>query len=1100
MGMLKRAILIILSPIVLFACGGLTQGASTGEKNAKANISIKLPKEFQRKAAGSLGVFLRKGARLAAGTATVTSINYAITAPDISEITGSISLATLNSSVSLVGGTGRTFTVNVKLSTGSSFTGATTLDAPAGVALNVPISISYSDLAPTTAIIATVGGGNHTLALRSDGTVWAWGNNTNGQLGNNQNVDSAVPVQVVGLAGVTAIAAGGHHSVALNGDGTIWTWGFNSSGQLGDNSIADSSFPVQVQGLTGMMAVSAGLRHSLALKNDGTVWAWGYNSNGQLGNNTTGGGTASADSLIPVQVQGLTGITAVAAGANGLFSLALKSDGTVWAWGLNASGQLGNNSTFDSAVPVQVIAAPNRGKPNNKRAVAFGTFASFMLTGVTAIVCGNDHAFALMGNGTVLAWGLNTNGQLGDGTILTRYYPVQAGDLGGIKAVSAGGHTLALKNDGTVMAWGSNSYGQIGNNTTGGGTASADSLVPVSVLTGVTSIGAGSLHSIAIKSDGTISAWGLNGNGQLGNNAYNAAGEPSPVQTIATNIGTSAVSAPTGVTATQGSGQVTLSWTPVTGATWYNVYYGTSPNINPLNGTTITGGFPGLIVTGLANDKAYYFVVTTVDANGNESPPSITTSAVLISVTAPTGVTVTPGSTTLVVSWTAVTGAASYNVYYGTGSNVMQNPLGIVIGVSGTTNTINTLTNGTTYYVVVASVDATGYESVASASIGSAPVAPTAPPPSAPTGVTAVSGDSQITISWAAVSGATSYTVYWSNSSGLTKANGTPITGVAVTNYTHTPLTNGTVYYYLVTATDVSGESADSAVANAKAGAGVSWTARTSGIATNLNSVAWSGGMLAAVGAESTNRILFSSDGITWSAANVASTNVSGNALYNIVWAGAAGFRSVGANGTHDYSPDGITWYSRPSLPAWSCYAFAYSGSQYVVVGQTTTLLSSPNAIAWTAQTDPTGWGYDMFAAIWSGAQFVTGGVAGTLLTSPDGVTWTSRTTPSGNNIKGIAWSGTQFVAVITFGGIITSPDGITWTAQTSGTANALNAVNWNGTQFLAVGAAGTVLTSPDGITWTAQVSGTANALNGITWDGTQYVVVGAAGTILTSP
>jgi alpha-tubulin suppressor-like RCC1 family protein len=196
-------------------------------------------------------------------------------------------------------------------------------------------------------ITAITRGNWHSLALTSDGTVWAWGRNSWGQLGNGTWNNSNVPVQVSGLTGITAIAAGAAYSLALKSDGTVWTWGDNGDGQLGNRTWDNSNLPVQVSGLTGITTIAAGDSHSLALKNDGTVWAWGYNRHGQLGNGT------NKDSNVPVQVSGLTGITAISA-AGDSHSIALKNDGTIWAWGDNGDGELGNGTNKDSNVPVQV--------------------------------------------------------------------------------------------------------------------------------------------------------------------------------------------------------------------------------------------------------------------------------------------------------------------------------------------------------------------------------------------------------------------------------------------------------------------------------------------------------------------------------------------------------------------------------------------------------------------------------------------------------------------------------------------------------------------------------------------------------------------------
>ena len=184
-------------------------------------------------------------------------------------------------------------------------------------------------------------GDSFTLALKSDGTVWAWGSNSYGQFGNGITLgtiaSNSTPVQVSDFSGVIAIAAGEANSLALKADGTVWAWGSNSYGQFGNGitlgTIASNSTPVQVSDFSGVIAIAAGEANSLALKADGTVWAWGSNSYGQLGNGTT------SDSSTPVQVMGLSGVIAIASG--GYHSLALKSDGTVWDWGYNIDGELG---------------------------------------------------------------------------------------------------------------------------------------------------------------------------------------------------------------------------------------------------------------------------------------------------------------------------------------------------------------------------------------------------------------------------------------------------------------------------------------------------------------------------------------------------------------------------------------------------------------------------------------------------------------------------------------------------------------------------------------------------------------------------------------
>ena len=170
------------------------------------------------------------------------------------------------------------------------------------------------------------------------------------------------------------MAAGLNHTVAIKSDGTLWTWGFNYYGQLGIGSVAEQWFPAQVS-LSNVVAAAGGTSHSLAVAAGGTVWAWGYNFYGQLAETATDG--YNVDSYTPAQVSNVTGVIAVAAGQ--YHSMALKSDGTVWAWGYNGQGELGNGSNADSDTPVQVVRAMGRGALTGIIAIAAGQFFSLAL-------------------------------------------------------------------------------------------------------------------------------------------------------------------------------------------------------------------------------------------------------------------------------------------------------------------------------------------------------------------------------------------------------------------------------------------------------------------------------------------------------------------------------------------------------------------------------------------------------------------------------------------------------------------------------------------------------------------------------------------------
>ncbi|WP_214176244.1 hypothetical protein [Geomobilimonas luticola] len=362
----------------------------------------------------------------------------------------------------------------------------------------------------------TVAAGNsHALAVKPDGSVWAWGHNWYGQLGDGTSGFGnykTTPVQVSGLgagSGVIAVVATYDSSLALKSDGSVVAWGHNNSGQLGDGTKVDKPTPVAVTGLgagSGVIAIAAGKYYFLALKSDGTVWAWGDNAYYQLGDGT---GTQRS---VPVQVSGLTGAVAIVAG--GQHSFAVKTDGSVWAWGYNGYGELGDGSNMPKSSPVQVSTMG----PGSD---------------VIALACGFSHSLAVKADGSVWAWGYNWYGQLGDGTDgpgSDKNSPVQVVAPGsGASAVAAARHSsLLLKDDGSVLAWGDNSSGQLGDTTT----TKRTTPVPVSGLganSGVIAVSAGEAIFQSLKADGALSAWGYNQWGEIvgGVNGANSAPVPN---------------------------------------------------------------------------------------------------------------------------------------------------------------------------------------------------------------------------------------------------------------------------------------------------------------------------------------------------------------------------------------------------------------------------------------------------------------------------------------------------------------------------------------------------------------------------------------------
>jgi uncharacterized repeat protein (TIGR01451 family) len=420
-------------------------------------------------------------------------------------------------------GTGSTLTLTVLLSCPSgvppaSITNCATVTTSPELNLgNNQACDSTSPAAAAGCVVAIAAGGSHSLAVRSDHTALAWGQNTYGKLGDGSMADHNKPVPVNGLSGVAAVAGGVDHTLALLQNGTVWAWGRNDVGMLGNGTFASSALPVQVKGLggngllTNVVAIAAGGYHSLALLANGTVVSWGLNSNGQLGNGATG------VSNVPVQVTGLNGAVAIAGGT--YHSLALLSNGTVLAWGNNNEGEVGNGTiTVQVVVPVAVKNPAGTG----------------VLSGVRSIASGLEHSLALLTNGTVVTWGLNSSGQLGNGTTVNSSLPVPvsgiggSGTLSGVAAVSGGfNHSLALLSSGGAVAWGSGSIGQLGN----GSFTSSKVPVVVTGLAGATAIAAGGQHSLALLADGTVHAWGYDGNGQLGDGVTGIA-ENVPVKVL----------------------------------------------------------------------------------------------------------------------------------------------------------------------------------------------------------------------------------------------------------------------------------------------------------------------------------------------------------------------------------------------------------------------------------------------------------------------------------------------------------------------------------------------------------------------------------------
>lgn len=336
-------------------------------------------------------------------------------------------------------------------------------------------------------------GGGQTSAVKTNGTLWTWGLNNQGQLGDGTYIDSYVPIQIGTDTNWSKVSAA-NHTVALKTNGTLWAWGDNNFGQLGDGTNIDRNTPIQIGTDTNWSKISAGMGNTVALKTNGTLWVWGSNNTGQVGDGTT------VNKNVPVQIGTDTNWSKILS-VHG-HTVALKTDGTLWAWGWNVYGQLGDGTTSNKLIPTQI------GTANNWKEVGATWYSTA----------------AIKTDGTLWAWGDNLVGELGDGTNISKIIPTQVGVDTNWKALSKPGdfHTIALKTNGTLWAWGPNhewwsggNIGQLGDGTY------IDRNSPVQVGTGTnwSIISAGGVNSSAVKTDGTLWTWGFGVWGQLGNGA-----------------------------------------------------------------------------------------------------------------------------------------------------------------------------------------------------------------------------------------------------------------------------------------------------------------------------------------------------------------------------------------------------------------------------------------------------------------------------------------------------------------------------------------------------------------------------------------------------
>ena len=466
-----------------------------------------------------------------------------------------------------------------------------------------------------TKVIYISAGSYHSIAVNSNGDLYSWGWNGQGQLGNGTNTDSNVPLPVrtagTPMAGKKIIqtAIGVTHSMALDSEGKVYSWGANDQGQLGNGTATNSNLPVEVKTEGTPMAgkkiiqTAIGVTHSMALDSEGKVYSWGENVNGLLG---TGD---AMPALSPVLVETwrtpMEGKKIVQISAGGAHSMALDSEGNIYAWGWGGEGQLGNGENNNSNVPILVKKEGTGLEGKTIKKVMAGGMFSMVLTS----------------DGSLYSWGKNSYGQIGDGTTnnynLAVAVKTEGTPMAGKTVVDfsiSNEHTVALTSDGQIYAWGRNESGQLGDGT------NTASTLPVAVRTvgtpfadkkavQVVAGGWEGAHSLALGTDGTVYSWGRNLNGQLGDQTTN----DTTIVTFAKINFNSSPTPPLKAMAISGESSAEVRWsTPIFNGTFtisdYVIQY-RETGTEAWSEVTTSGSNTSKQITGLTNEKVYQFRV-----------------------------------------------------------------------------------------------------------------------------------------------------------------------------------------------------------------------------------------------------------------------------------------------------------------------------------------------------------------------------------------------------------------------------------------------------------------------------------------------------------
>lgn len=986
-------------------------------------------------------------------------------------------------------------------------------------------------------IVNISGGADHVLALKSDGTVWAWGNS----YANGRTTKSSIPMQIPGLNNVIEISAGSGGSLALKSDGTVWAWGYNIWGQLGNGTNMHSVTPVRVSGLENVISISYGCFFGIALKKDGTVWTWGQNDDGALGTGNF------FDSSVPVRVNSLNHIVSIACGEGHI--LALKSDGEVWTWGRNNFGQLGNGTTQNSENPIHVQS----------------------IHGITSLGMGTcmNHSIVIRNDESLWAWGYNVYGQLGNGANTNSSIPVQvttsSGGGGGggpttVTAVSASIVNVAMSIGGICQLTATVSPSNATNKSVTWYTYNS-SVVTVSSTGLLTAVGVGStkvratsVSNPACYVEYTIDVLGLPSvtidktnlileEGQaeqlaanityipgVYNNYVSWTSSNSSVAAVSTSGVLTAVSEGTAkITATSITNSVYHAETSVTvvdkkvtfSDAYFEKLYGLASihlfDVTYNNGTYIAVGMDGTIKTSqdsiswVRKESGVTNTLYSIENNGNIFVAVGEKGTIITSQDGSTWMQRTSGATknlfkviwggnrfvavglggTILTSedgmtWTKRESNTSKGLHYiawsgtrfvaaGAEGVVMSSQDGITWtqGISPFPYFYYLFWNGTKFVISKYASNTTSYVA------------------------TSIDG-----ISW--VSGLTYFTPQgksaWNGSYYIMEYSGDIYKSFDGENWIKIVDDIIAVYYgideIIWDGHQFVGVGRNSFIITSPDG--YTWTVREDGKRTSFNKVIWGGDKFVAVGSE--GNIFTSINGKDWTKRESGIIDD----IITVVWNGSS-YLATGYFFGVLKSTDGVNWIKQDANLTTYPNSIVWNGSMFVAVGSNKVSFSS-DGLTWVSKDYSTN-GSQYYVG-WHNNQFIACDGYG-VWTSPDGFTWTRRLEQT-DPLRYVAFNGSLYVAV---GGwyhdstgvaneiedegwttIYTSTDSINWTKNSFDGGVMLNSVIWDGSQFIAAGAEGLIATSPDGITWTKNSLNTELFLTSIAWNGKYFAVVGAYG------